>query len=249
MNSISWILYLASSCVFPLLVGFFYKHRFGARWRTFVCGIVVYAAAVASQILFILVLRLFIVSDFASVTGRLRFEKILNAISSGVFEEVARYIGFGWFFAPEQLNLPLALMYGTGHSWLESFLLAAGFLERRISREQKGIAVLAISSSGLLLSAVARLCSLAAHTFLSVVVEQARKPNQKIWLLYAICYHSLADVTCVLVLWITGKFAWVVLIQVAWASASVYLLFKICSRAGLWRDLKREETVAVREMS
>jgi uncharacterized membrane protein YhfC len=185
-------IYLLSSIALPALLGWWTGARLNVSWRFFGYGALTWIGAVAAQTLFLFPFLLFIRIRHPLLYAHLRPAfQIANALCSGVFEELARYIGYQLLFNQDKKTWGQATMYGLGSACAESTILAMRVSIPILTRSVS-IKTLPIQ---LILAAFRRVCSLALQVSLSILVLQAFLRASRIWLVYAISLHSLVDVT------------------------------------------------------
>jgi uncharacterized membrane protein YhfC len=203
--------------IMPLLLGWWIARTRGASWRLFGMGAVTF---VASQVLHIpfnwLVQRSGLLPANTSVLSNLLILATFLGLSSGVFEEVARYITYR-YWAKNARTWGRGLMLGAGHGGIESILvgvlggvniigiyfISQNQLLETIPADQVAIvqqqiaAVLSTPWYGILLGALERLFSLCFHLSASLLVMQVFIRRRIIWLFLAILWHALTNFTAV----------------------------------------------------
>jgi uncharacterized membrane protein YhfC len=135
------------------------------------------------------------------------------SLSAGLFEEVGRYVGYRWLMKREPKTWRKAIMYGLGHSGLESMLLVAGLsliglislvtlstmgleavpAEQQAVVQQQLQAVSALPDWSPLLGAWERLWVVPVHVAFSVLVLNVFRQRRLVWLGIAILAHTLVN--------------------------------------------------------
>jgi uncharacterized membrane protein YhfC len=233
----------------PILLGVFLARRLGAKWSLFGVGAVTF---IASQVVHI-PLNLGLTALFANhilpsppETWQLPFNAIVLGLTAGLCEEPARYIVYRiWIKSTRTWSE--ALMFGAGHGGVEAIIfgILAGiaFLNMSVLRNvdvallpvpanQQALAAQQISEYwsapwGLtLLGAVERLFTLLFHLAMSLVVLQAVRRRNLLWLVAAILLHAMADAAGVWGLSIWGPY-WAEVIIAVFGVASLVLIFAL----------------------
>ena len=205
----------------PLALGVYLYRRLGADWRLFGMGAVTFIASQVFHIPFnIWVLNPIIARLGLSmaVPAQLAVVALLLGLSAGVFEEVARYLAYRFQLTVKQdRTWRSALMFGAGHGGIESVvigvLVAYGFihlfalkdanLEALIPIDQLAITRTQVDLFwslpwyGAILGAVERAATLCFHMSAAVLVLQAFRRKNIVWLFMAIGWHTLLDAMAV----------------------------------------------------
>lgn len=246
MSTFLLTLNYALMILFPIIVAIFIWRKTRASWRFFFIGAVTF---VASQILHIpfnfAIQRSGLLPASATTTTNLLIIAAFLGLSSGVFEETARYLTYR-FWARDARSWSRGLMLGAGHGGIEAILLGTlaavnffGLLyaannqmalsvltpeqQSQITDTLNGI--LSTPLPGLLLGAVERLFAIATHLALSVLVLQVFLRRRKVWLLLAIIWHALLNMAAVAGAARLGPYATEALIG-AFALASLFIIFR-----------------------
>lgn len=203
--------------IMPILLGWWIARKRGVRWGLFGIGAVTF---VASQILHIpfnlVVQRSGLLPEDTTALPNLLLLATFLGLSSGVFEEVARYLTYR-FWAKDARTWGRGLMLGAGHGGIEAILLGVIGLINLVSwyfiteseslpgvpadqmaviREQIQ-AVLDVPWHGVLLGALERVFALAFHLSASLLVMQVFVRRQLFWLILSILWHALLNFTAV----------------------------------------------------
>lgn len=205
----------------PLGLGVFLARRLGPRWGLYGAGAVTF---IASQVLhvpfnaWILNPRLEGLGFGARGLSReLIVSAILLGLSSGVFEEGARYLTLR-FWQQQARSWRQALMIGAGHGGAEAIIvgilaLMAFFqavayrgadLAAIVPAEQLAAAEAQIEAywaapwPEALLGAVERAFSLVVHLALAVMVMRVFTRRNRLWLAAAIGWHALVNILAVI---------------------------------------------------
>ncbi len=200
----------------PLAIGVMLARKFRAEWRVFGLGMMTF---VISQV-FHLPFNAWLLNPFIEQTGLVNISVLKNLIavallyglSAGIFEEVTRYMGFRFWLKSER-DFSTALMFGTGHGGMEAIVLGiltlyAFFqllalrnadLVNLLDAQQIDRVRLQLSAYWsapwfvALMGAVERAATLCFHVSAAVLVLQAFKRRNLLWLLAAIGWHTLLD--------------------------------------------------------
>jgi len=177
---------------------------------------------------------------------------ILYGLSAGVFEELARYLAYR-FWVKDARSWKAGLMFGAGHGGLEAIILGAlaGYalvqalvyrnadLTTVVPPEQMELAVAQLEAYWStpwylsIMGAVERIGAICFHLSASILVLQAFKRENNLWVLAAIGWHTLLDAVAVY-----GIQVWGVLVTEA-----LILLFGLVSLLMIWllRDSHEDE--------
>lgn len=216
----SFVIAILFDIVFPVVVGFYIRRRYGVGWRIFLYGALIF-------FLFQLITRVPAVQIIqALLAPSLQASPLLRnawlvtlALTAGLFEEIGRYVGYR-FFIRRRLNWRVALMFGAGHGGLESILLVGGLtilglvnviVVSRFDPAQVGVTtpegVLAFEQARAQIAAVdwwtpflgayERFITLFFHIALSVLVLQTFLRRSWLWLGLAIVLHAALDLVAV----------------------------------------------------
>jgi uncharacterized membrane protein YhfC len=205
----------------PLALGVYLYRKLAAEWRLFGVGALTF---IASQIIHIpfnaWVLNPMIkrYSLDPQLSTHLVVIALLFGLSAGVFEEFARYIAYRFRLKDEaERTWRSALMFGAGHGGIEAILLgilvAYGFvrlfalkdadLEILVPLSQLEIARAQVDLFwsapwyAAILGAVERAATICFHLSAAVIVLQAFRRRNNIWLFLAIGWHTVLDALAV----------------------------------------------------
>jgi uncharacterized membrane protein YhfC len=220
MDILARILNAVLMIFIPLAIGAVLARKLRAEWRIFGLGMMTF---VVSQV-FHLPFNAWLLNPFIEQTGlvniglpkNLMAVALLYGLSAGIFEEVTRYIGFRLWLKSER-DFPTALMFGTGHGGMEAILLGIltlyAFFQLLALRNADLVNLLdaqQIDRVRLQLSAywsapwyvavmgaVERAATLCFHVSAAVLVLQAFKRRNLLWLLAAMGWHALLDAVAV----------------------------------------------------
>ncbi|HEY7975638.1 MAG TPA: YhfC family glutamic-type intramembrane protease [Ktedonobacterales bacterium] len=168
---------------------------------------------IISRLPLIQVMQYFLLPAIKSSRPLLIAFLLFAALTAGLFEEVGRYLGYRWFMGREEKTWTKGVMYGLGHGGLESIVVVAGLgsiqllnvwlltstnldivpaAQRATAARQ--LATLAAQPAWLpLLGGWERICAIAAHVMLSLIVLQVFRRGSLGWLWLAIGLHTLLD--------------------------------------------------------
>ena len=205
----------AFEILFPLALALYVSRRLHVRWRYFWYGVAVFAAVqLFTRVPLVYVLNNVLASQLKSSQTFLWTWLLILALTAGLFEEVGRYFGYRIFMSKEEKTWPKGVMYGIGHGGLESIVLV-GLLSSALSllnilviqslditklpaaqqtalRDQ--FAMIAAQPGWVpLLGGYERLCAIAFHIAMSIVVLQVFRRGRIRWLWYAVGLHFLFD--------------------------------------------------------
>jgi uncharacterized membrane protein YhfC len=205
----------AFEILFPLALALYVSRRLHVRWRYFWYGVAVFAAVqLFTRVPLVYVLNNVLAPQLKASQAFLWTWLFILALTAGLFEEVGRYFGYRIFMGKEEKTWPKGVMYGMGHGGLESIVLV-GLLSSALSllnilviqslditklpaAQQATLhdqfAALAAQPAWLpLLGGYERLCAIAFHIAMSIVVLQVFRRRQMRWLWYAVGLHFLFD--------------------------------------------------------
>ena len=220
MNIVAHILNFSLMIAMPIGLAVYLVRKIKTEWYLFGIGM---ATFILSQVFHIpfnqwvlnpLVINLGLNLDQKG--AQLVIISILYGLSAGLFEEIARYLGYR-FWVKRDRNWKSALMYGAGHGGIESILL--GFLVlvsfiQAISLRGVDLATVVDADQVELvraqidaywstpwhlaiLGAVERLATICFHLSATVLVLQAFRRKNITWLALAIFWHTLVDAVAV----------------------------------------------------
>jgi uncharacterized membrane protein YhfC len=213
----SFAVALLVDVLFPILVALYLRRRFGAAWRFFLYGaLIFFVFQMITRVPLVQVLTGALGVGAWSREGQILWIAGLS-LSAGLFEEVGRLVGYRWLFRPNDRTWENALMYGAGHGGIESILLvgilgvlgslvtvltlgnanldAIGLTPVQVAQIQ---ALLAVPGWLPLLGGFERICTMALHIALSVMVLQVFVRRSLRWLWLAIGLHGLANFVIVM---------------------------------------------------
>jgi uncharacterized membrane protein YhfC len=205
----------AFEILFPLALAFYVSRSLHVRWRYLWYGVAVFAVVqLFTRVPAVYVIQRLIAPQLKASPAFLWGWLFILALTAGLFEEVGRYFGYRIFMGKEEKTWPKGIMYGIGHGGLESIVLV-GLLSSALSllnilviqslditklptAQQTALhdqfAMLAAQPGWLpLLGGYERLCAIAFHIAMSIVVLQAFRRGQIRWLWYAVGLHFLFD--------------------------------------------------------
>ena len=131
------------------------------------------------------------------------FNIALLALTAGIFEEGARYLGYRKAI-PNARSWNSAVTFGAGHGGIESILLGIAMLWQATTLPGGAETVPWFMP---LLGAMERVFALCLHVTLAVVVLQAITRGNLWWLVAAVAAHAAANAIGVGVLAVYGPFA------------------------------------------
>jgi uncharacterized membrane protein YhfC len=221
--SAGWFISLGIATVFeiafPLALAFYVSWRLHVRWRYFWYGVAVFAAVqLFTRVPLVYVLNNVLASQLKVSQAFLWTWLFILALTAALFEEVGRYFGYRIFMGKEEKTWSKGVMYGIGHGGIESIVLV-GLLSSALelinilviqslditklpAAQQVTLhdqfATLAAQPAWLpLLGGYERLCAIAFHIAMSIVVLQVFRRGRMRWLWYAVGLHFLFDFSAV----------------------------------------------------
>src|SRR5215470_19158718 len=124
MILIAWIVLVGMVVASPLVLGLLAHWRLGVSWRYFAYGAVIFVLFEGTTHAWLNggnwgpVLQAWAAGSQALFIGLL----FAWALSSGLFEEVGRYVGYRVFMGREEKTWSKAVMYGIGHGGAETII-------------------------------------------------------------------------------------------------------------------------------
>lgn len=203
------ILFMVISAIicFGLPIGltiYFYKKEKISLFAVF-CGALMFTI---SQI----VLRIPILQYLNKQPGVISFAKsntivymLLIALSAGVFEEVARFVGMKYMLK-DKLSWKNGIAFGIGHGGIEAILIVgityianivASILINGGHKIPQASIIIDTPSYMFLIGGMERAFTIALHMALTMIVLEGVMKKQKKYLGYAILLHTLVDFVAV----------------------------------------------------
>jgi uncharacterized membrane protein YhfC len=181
----------------PIAVGFYIINRFNTSWKNWLYGALMFILSLI-RIPLNLYMNQFIIELFIPLASILFV--LVPSLTAGIFEEVARYIGYKMLIKDNTYEA--GLTYGAGHGGIESIVLVglsvlstgAILLTNPNSLPSGQLAsILATPVYLPLVGVYERIMTIIIHISLSIVVlESIRKSNIK-YLIAAIGLHALLN--------------------------------------------------------
>ena len=208
----------------PLTLGVYLTRKFSVPWRLFGIGAVTFVASQIFHIPFnIFVLNPVLEKQGLSITQvvgvQLLIIAILYGVSAGFFEEVARYIVYRfWLKKENERTWRSALIFGAGHGGIEAVItgvLAVVTLIRLLALRDMDLTTLVPAEQlevaktqvelywslpwyGALLGAMERAFAICFHLSATVMVLQAFRRKNILWLGAAIAWHAFFNAVAVM---------------------------------------------------
>jgi len=200
----------------PLGLAIYLVRKLKVEWKLFGIGALIFIGSQVLHIPFnIWVLNAMIKNAglaFGQPGSPLVILAVLYGLSAGLFEELARYLGFRFWLKNER-QWQDSLLYGAGHGGIEAIILGVltfyAFLQLTSLRgvdlstmlpsEQLALAQAQLDAYWSatwyesLFGALERAATICFHVSASVLVLQAFTRNNKIWLVAAVVWHALLD--------------------------------------------------------
>ena len=235
--------------VMPILLGVYLARRLGLKWSLYLVGA---ATFIASQVVHI-PLNIGRTALFANrilpappAAWRLPFNAVVLGLTAGLCEEIARYLVYRYWIKSAR-TWREALMFGAGHGGIEAIIVGAlagiafmNFVVLRnvdvvalpVSADQQALAAKQIAEYwsapwyATLLGAVERAFTLCFHLSAAVMVLQAFRRKNLLWLGAAILWHAAADASAVFVVGTWGVY-WAEAAVGAFGVASLAIIFAL----------------------
>jgi uncharacterized membrane protein YhfC len=205
---------IAAYILLPIALILVARARLKVGWRYALYGaLIFFIFQIITRVPAIQVAQYFFAPALKSSHLALYLFLFVASLTAGLFEEVGRYFGYRWFMGREEKTRAKAIMYGLGHGGLESMVLIGGLATLTllniwlitstkgaiVPSAQRGLAANEIASIIAqplwlpLLGVWERLCTLAIHVALAIVVLQVFRRGSFNWLWLAIGLHTLVD--------------------------------------------------------
>jgi len=221
-HPISYVFLVAGllEILLPLFLGFYFHRRFGVSWNVYVVGCTLFLLSLVRTPLNTAGLR-FIgrsLGGFSGTVGLLLYAAF-PALTAGVFEEMARYLGFKFFVKEHRFED--GLMYGAGHGGIESIVIAGInvliigvkliFIPSSLPPGQLEI-VLSLPFYLPLVGLYERIMAITIQVGLSIMVLQSFVKSNKLYLAGAILTHFFIDFVAIAlmrygIVWVEGLVA------------------------------------------
>jgi uncharacterized membrane protein YhfC len=217
-----WIAAIAATIfeiALPIALIIFAHNRLRVGWRYAAFGaLIFFIFQIITRLPLIQVAQYFLLPSLKSSRPLLIAFLLVAALTAGIFEEVGRYFGYRWFMGREEKTWAKGVMYGLGHGGLESAVLIAGLGGLQlinvwllvstnldiVPAAQRPAALAQVTTLAgqpgwlPLLGGWERVCAIAAHVALSLIVMQVFRRGSLGWLWLAIGLHFLLDAFTVL---------------------------------------------------
>jgi uncharacterized membrane protein YhfC len=249
MLYITYTLNFVLMIALPIALGIFLARRLKLGWGLWAIGA---ATFVLSQVVHI-PLNIGLTALFAKdilppppESWRLYFNLAVLGLTAGLSEETARYLVYR-FWIKEARTWREAVMFGAGHGGIEAIILgglvALTFINMAALRAMD-LSTLGLSAEQLttaqkqlagfwsapwyatLLGAVERAFTIPFHIAMAVVVLQAVRRNNLLWLGLAVFLHATVNAVAVYALGVVGPY-WTEAIIAGFSALSLVLLFAL----------------------
>lgn len=231
----------------PIVLGVLLTRRWRMGWGLWGIGA---ATFVLSQVVHLplnwALTRLFVLGLLPAppAEGQLIFNAAVLGLTSGLCEEIARYLSFR-FWAKDARSWRSAMVFGAGHGGIEAIIVGVITLiafVQLVGLQSTDLTTLPITPEQLAqlqrqitdywsapwyatqLGAVERVFAMSNHLMLSVLVMQAFLRRNGWWLLAAIMWHAALNAMAVLIVGVYGIY---------WTEA-VIGLFALVSLGAAW---------------
>ncbi len=242
----SYVAAIAFEVFFPIIVGFFIHRRFGARWKFFLFGMLVFfVSQIILRIPLVQVTQSFLGNALQTSQFLLYTWFFVLAITAGLVEEIGRYLGYR-FLIKEDKTWEVGLMYGAGHGGIESMLLVGGLVllgliniivisvtdYSTVTLPPDQVAAIQAARqqiAGLdwwipLLGAYERFITIFFQIGLSILVLQTFLRRSLSWLVLAIALHALVDFVALVAVPLIGTI-WVEVVLTFTLPLSLAIIF------------------------
>lgn len=211
----------------PIVLGVVLWRRLGQPWRLFFIGAATFILSQVVHIPLNLGIDQLVKSGLVPQPPeayQLLFTAVVLGLSAGLCEEIARYLVYR-LWIKDARHWRQALMFGAGHGGVEAIIVGAitalgvvnivalsqmdlntlGLTAEQLVEVQTEMAV-ALSYPWWypLLGAIERVFALTAHVAMAVLVLQAVKRRNLLWLVAAILWHTLLNAVAVYVVGALG---------------------------------------------
>ena len=223
--------------VLPIGLGIFLAQRFRLGWRIWWIGAGTFVLSQVGHIPFNIGIGLLLKDTglLSTTTGwKFVFAVVFLGLSSGMFEEWARYAAYRWW-AKDARSWRKGLMLGAGHGGIEAILLGGlallGFVNMVVARtmdlstqvppdqlalaQQQVSAYWSMTWYASLLGALERSFTVIFHLSASILVLQAFTRRQIRWVWLSVAWHALTNAGAVFIMQNWGMYwaeVWVALI-------------------------------------
>ena len=239
MRTPLYILNFVLMIVLPLALGFFLARRYRVPWRLWLIGGATFILSQVGHIPFnILVFNGFVFPP--ATQWPVALAALGLGLSAGLFEEVARYLVYR-FWIKDARTWRQGVMFGAGHGGTEAILV--GGYSALVTVQLLALQNMDLNTLGLppeqlaaleqqlgtfttaplyttLLGAVERVWAMIFHIAASLLVLQAVRRRNLLWLVAAILWHTVLNALTVYVLNLAGP-VWV---EVALGVLSIFSL-------------------------
>ncbi|HOU42492.1 MAG TPA: YhfC family glutamic-type intramembrane protease [Promineifilum sp.] len=230
----------------PATLAVFIWRRTGAPWRFFFMGAVTFVLSQVLHIPFNAVVQRSGLLPATTATAGLLITALFLGLSSGVFEEVARYLTYR-FWARDARTWSRGLMLGAGHGGSEAIilgvlgavstfsLLAVANNEvamNALPAEQRQVVADALAqvvnmpAPMLILGAVERVFAIACHLAMSLLVLQVFLRRNIGWLFVSIGFHAALNMVSVIAVSRVGPY-WTEVVVGLFALLAVVIVFRL----------------------
>ncbi len=252
MLTVSYILNPLLMIALPIALGLVLARRLGLPSRLFFIGAATFILSQVVHIPLNLAIDRVVNSSLMPPIPQayqLLFSAVVLGLSAGLCEEVARYLVYR-LWIKDARHWRHALMFGAGHGGVEAVIVGAlaalGTVNLLVLMQTPDLTTLGLSAADLatiqaqlaaalsypwwypLLGAVERLFALVTHMALAVLVLQAFKRHNWLWLLAAILWHAALDGVAVYILGALGPEN-----GPLWAEAAL-ALFALAALGAIW---------------
>ncbi len=216
----SYVVAILFEILFPIVVGFYINRRFGARWRFFLYGaLIFFLSQIITRIPLVQITESIIGPTLATSETLVWIWLIVLSFTAGIFEEVGRYLGYRFLIKPDDRKWNVGLMFGAGHGGLESMLLVGGlvllglinvivisttdFSAANLPPEQLAqLEAVRAQIAGMewwtpLLGAYERFITIFFQIALAIIVLQVFIRKSLLWLFAAILLHGVVNLTVI----------------------------------------------------
>ena len=230
----------------PIALAVFIWRRTGAPWRFFLMGAVTFILSQVLHIPFNTLVQNSGLLPATTATAGLIITALFLGLSSGVFEETARYLTYR-FWARDARSWSRGLMLGAGHGGSEAIILGVlGAIStfsllavannevamNALPADQRQVVAGALAqvvnmpAPMLVLGAVERIFAIACHLAMSLLVLQVFLRRNIVWLFLSIGFHAALNMASVIAVSRVGPY-WTEVVVGLFALLAVVIVFRL----------------------
>ena len=119
LNAISYIIAGTIEIALPLVLGYILIKRLNTSWKIWFIGAIMFLVSLIRFPLNNYLINLVVSSEISTMSLWLVY--LIPSITSGIFEEIARYLGIRYLIRDDSYRT--GLTYGAGHGGIESIFV------------------------------------------------------------------------------------------------------------------------------